>query len=374
VATVVIQKRKKADGHSYAVLYKDPMSRKTKYYKSFKRKKDANNAAHELRTLIDTGKVNEADETRTRMSMMTFWEVAEILQGEWKKRVDTGEIKPKTLDEYTAFLRIVTREFGDTLLCQITRSQLLKYRQNVASQFSNVTSNRRLFILKQVFKQGSKLKALLNDPSSDISYLSEKAHERNRFLLPAELDRLVAASLKTRAKFYLPALIYLGAEHGASKQEALSLTWADIDFNYEGQGLIRFFRTKNSRERTEFLMPRSKETLIAWRDHLETARHRKNITETDSNLVFSHVEGRPIKGFNNAFRRACALAGLADFHFHDLRHTFCSNLLLIGSGLKDVKEMIGHNDLSMTDRYSHITMGRKRTLQGLLAEHYARTR
>ena len=56
--------------------------------------------------------------------------------------------------------------------------------------------------------------------------------------------------------------------------------------------------------------------------------------------------------------------------YHDLRHTFCSNLLLAGSDLKDVKEMIGHSDLAMTDRYSHLTMDRKRSRQKKLAEHY----
>ena len=371
MATVVIQKRKKADGHSYAVLYKDPMTRRTKYYKSYKRKKDANNAANELRGLIDTGKAHKVEETRNRMSMMTFGAVAELLQKEWDRRLEIGEIRPKTREDYGIFLRVLTREFGGTLLCEISKDQAARYRQRVATESSNVTSNRRMFVLKQVFKLGMELKAVLEDPLADIPYLSEKDHECNRFLLPAELDGLVAASRKTRSKFYLPALIYLGAEHGASKQEALSLTWSDIEFDYEGQGLIRFFRTKNSRERTEFMMPRSRETLLTWRDHLQKARQSRNIKVSGSDFVFCHLDGRPIKNFNNAFRKACNLSGADGFHFHDLRHTFCSNLLLVGSSLKDVKEMIGHHDLAMTDRYAHITIGHKRALQDRLAEHYA---
>ncbi len=53
-------------------------------------------------------------------------------------------------------------------------------------------------------------------------------------------------------------------EHGASKQEALSLLWDHIDFDFEEIGLIRFFRTKNGMERTEFLMPRTKEAFLKW--------------------------------------------------------------------------------------------------------------
>ncbi|MFH0844353.1 MAG: tyrosine-type recombinase/integrase [Pseudomonadota bacterium] len=59
------------------------------------------------------------------------------------------------------------------------------------------------------------------------------------------------------------------------------------------------------------------------------------------------------------------------FPVSDLRHTFCSNLLLSGSDLKDVKEMIGHRDLSMTDRYSHLTISRKLSRQEELARFYA---
>jgi integrase len=66
----------------------------------------------------------------------------------------------------------------------------------------------------------------------------------------------------------------------------------------------------------------------------------------------------------------CEVAGFPDLHFHDLRHTFCSNLILSGADLKDVKEMIGHKDLRMTDRYTHLTDMRKRQRQADLARFY----
>jgi site-specific recombinase XerD len=64
------------------------------------------------------------------------------------------------------------------------------------------------------------------------------------------------------------------------------------------------------------------------------------------------------------------MAGIVNLHFHDLRHTFCSNPLLSGAGLKDVKEMIGHSDISMTDRYAHLSLDRKLFWQEQLAKHY----
>jgi hypothetical protein len=60
----------------------------------------------------------------------------------------------------------------------------IEYRNRVASETSNLTSNRSLFILKQVFKHGMEMNAIKNDPVAAMPYLSEKKHVRNEFLMP----------------------------------------------------------------------------------------------------------------------------------------------------------------------------------------------
>ena len=154
----------------------------------------------------------------------------------------------------------------------------------------------------------------------------------------------------------MPAIIYLGAEHGAAKQEILSLEWRDIQFDYGSDGLIRFFRTKNEKERTECIMPKTRQALMDWKYHLEYKRHRIKVRIVNSDNVFCRIDGTPIKCFNKAWWAALKVAGISGFHFHDLRHTFCSNLLMAGGDLKDAKEMIGHSDIAMTDRYSHLKL------------------
>ena len=113
-------------------------------------------------------------------------------------------------------------------------------------------------------------------------------------------------------------------------------------------------------------MPRTRNALLDWKNHQTWMRHRKKIEARGGGYVFSHLDGTPLEGFKHAWEAVCRNAGIEDFHFHDLRHTFCSNLILSGSDLKDAKEMIGHSDLSMTDRYSHITTARKLALQDSL--------
>jgi integrase len=59
-------------------------------------------------------------------------------------------------------------------------------------------------------------------------------------------------------------------------------------------------------------------------------------------------------------------AGIQDFRFHDLRHTFASQVLLKGGTLKDIQEFLGHKTMTMTLRYSHLTQEHKRKAVNLL--------
>ncbi len=86
MATVSIQKYEGKKGMSYSVRYKDPFSRRSKHYKSYRRFKDANQAARELRTLLDTGKSPE--KKPVGVAPKTFEKIAVLLIAEWDKKRD----------------------------------------------------------------------------------------------------------------------------------------------------------------------------------------------------------------------------------------------------------------------------------------------
>lgn len=81
---------------------------------------------------------------------------------------------------------------------------------------------------------------------------------------------------------------------------------------------------------------------------------------TKSKCVFVDKDGKPYKEVKKSFSTALRKAGIHDFRFHDLRHTFASQLVMAGIDLTSVKELLGHKDITMTLRYSHLAPGHKR--------------
>lgn len=65
--------------------------------------------------------------------------------------------------------------------------------------------------------------------------------------------------------------------------------------------------------------------------------------------------GRRITDRFKPFEGAVKKAGLVDFHFHDLRHTFASRLVMKGVPLAAVSELLGHTSVAMTMRYAHLS-------------------
>jgi len=67
----------------------------------------------------------------------------------------------------------------------------------------------------------------------------------------------------------------------------------------------------------------------------------------------------PHADVKRAFKTACMKAEIKDFHFHDLRHTFASHLVMDNTGLAVVRELLEYKDIKMTMRYSHLSSEHK---------------
>jgi integrase len=56
----------------------------------------------------------------------------------------------------------------------------------------------------------------------------------------------------------------------------------------------------------------------------------------------------------NSFSRACKRAHIKDFRIHDLRHTCATWLVTAGVPLSEVRDLLGHSSVVVTERYAHL--------------------
>ena len=63
---------------------------------------------------------------------------------------------------------------------------------------------------------------------------------------------------------------------------------------------------------------------------------------------------RPLGSIKGSFKNAVKKSGLINFKFHDLRHTFASQLVMNGADLYVVQKLLGHASTNMTPRYAHL--------------------
>lgn len=94
-------------------------------------------------------------------------------------------------------------------------------------------------------------------------------------------------------------------------------------------------------------------------DVLTSTLRAITMTATTDGLVFCSRNGTPYRSFRTAFETAVQKVGLTDCIFHDLRHTFASRLVMSEVDLPTVKELLGHKDISMTLRYTHLSTDHK---------------
>jgi site-specific recombinase XerD len=84
-------------------------------------------------------------------------------------------------------------------------------------------------------------------------------------------------------------------------------------------------------------------------------------------IFASRNVGESLRGPRHWFEDAISEAGLRDFMWHDLRHTFASRLVMTGADFRTVAELLGHRTIQMTMRYAHLAPAHKQAAVDRLA-------
>jgi len=163
-------------------------------------------------------------------------------------------------------------------------------------------------------------------------------NSRVRYLTPEEETKLRAA-LESDWAGHIPEFD-LALHTGLRLSEMYGLNWQDVDL---ARRLLAVRRGKNGEARYARLNSVALKALDELRKRSE-----------GPGRVIRNLEGEPLAGPRYWFEKAIRKAGLSDFHWHDLRHTFASRLAMAGAGLRAIQDALGHKSIAMTVRYSHL--------------------
>ena len=110
MATVYILKHKTKKGYSHTIKYYDSLSKKKRYYKTFKKLRHAQQSANELRRVLDSG--IRPEKKKIKLAPLTFNQVSISLRDEFAEQLKKKDLSQKTHNEYGYRLNVLERRFG----------------------------------------------------------------------------------------------------------------------------------------------------------------------------------------------------------------------------------------------------------------------
>ncbi len=237
--------------------------------------------------------------------------------------------------------------FGPVPLVAITPERISEYRaERIARDgIKPITANRDLQLLKSMFNliiNYKRWRRVLENPVVYVK-LAREDQLRVRFLEPEDIQRLLAA-----CDDHLRPIVLTALHTGMRRGEILGLKWADVDLRRRTL-FVRQTKTGEGRH-----LPISEELLgmLSARPSRFKGGYVFASFLPRRNNGTSGEKNDPFVDIKNSFRTALERAGIHDFRFHDLRHTFASQLVMNGADLTVVRDLLGHKSMTMTLRYA----------------------
>ena len=269
------------------------------------------------------------------------------------------ERKPTTIQDYRIILdRHLLRFFGDVRVSAIRAENVASFinAQRRAGLAANTVRN-QVNVLHGLLGFGVKRGWLAVNPVDQVDKPGQARNREQRiqFLSSVEVDALVRAVPDDVLGEVERPLYLTAALTGLRIGELLALRWRDVDW------VAGRIRVAESYTRGRFGSPKSARGVrsVPLADRLagDLERHfRGSSYQADDDLVFCHPQIGSVldpSKLRKRFGRALAAARLRPIRFHDLRHTFGTQMAAAGAPLRAIQEWMGHADYSTTAVYAH---------------------
>lgn len=232
-------------------------------------------------------------------------------------------------------LRWLDKHFNGLLLDEITRDKIDSViKERLAGGVANGTVNRTLAVIRAVLR-----KAALDwewiDRYPKVRLLPE-AKRRVRWLTPQEAEKLLAELPE-----HLAAMARFSLETGLRQANVTGLQWSQVDMLRR----CAWIHPDQAKARKAIAVPFSAEAFAVLQE--QVGKHPE--------YVFSYKGKRITQVNTKAWHNALKRAGIENFRWHDLRHTWASWHVQAGTPLHALQELGAWESAEMVRRYAHLS-------------------
>jgi integrase len=233
------------------------------------------------------------------------------------------------------------RLWGNKRMNEFITNDLINFQNSLAQGgLQPGTINRYMALVKYIFNLAERWEVIDKAPTRNVVRLEEN-NRKERYLTQEELERLMDALNKCQRPV-IPDVIMFLLLTGARRNEVLHLVWTELDMD-KATWTLPVERNKAKRVKKTPLSLEAMAILLKYKDN-------------GSDYVFPNPEtGKPFKHIFWTWDKIRKDAGLPDMRGHDLRHVHASILVNSGCSLYEVSKLLGHSNLSITERYAHLT-------------------
>jgi integrase len=312
------------------------------------------NEKREIERQVKNAKLIEQEIQKKRE--ITFNEIA-------KKFLEWSEVNKKDYsNDSSRYMNHLKDSLGQKKITEITTYDIETLKTELVNKgLSPKTVHHCLSLVRSIYSKASVWNFFEGVSPTDKITWPRLNNNRERFLTTKEACMLICTLKETSAIVHGQAIIslYCGLRFG----EIAKLTWNDIDLD---NGIINITDTKNSESRKAYINTPVKIVL---------ERFQKLTGADKNNRVFPSKSGKQQQHVSTSYYRIVNELGLNEgvkdkrlkVCFHTLRHTFASWLAIQGTSLYEIKELMGHKTIAMTERYAHLLPNVKRDAVNKLA-------
>ena len=284
---------------------------------------------------------------------------------EYQYKVNAGKInplaapltlKPQTYRNYESNMQCL--DFGNKVMKDITVSDVNTLLLTLLQTLSPATVRGRHALLKSVFEGARKEKLIIENPVEDSMRIKAQVDHtvtEMHVLTKEESTNVLLKAKEMKAPIWFYPLIRTALETGMRKGELRALQYKSLtkDTIY-----IKASVEDSAGKGATLTTPKTRASVR--RIHVSTALIEilQALPHKDENSFVFHTKKETLIGnsdiqyYFNALKKASSID--KPLHFHDLRHTHATLLIMAGVNIKTVSTRLGHASVSITlNRYTH---------------------